>query len=189
MKTWFAADHHFDHTNIIKYANRPFACKEVMNIEMINRHNSVVAPDDDVYFIGDFSFCQPAKTVDILKQMNGRKYFIPGNHDKGMNTAEIKAQFVRFYPYDSHPTIKVQGAGGQHQSIVLNHFAQRVWNRSHHGVWHLYGHSHGSLPDDPNAYSLDVGVDCWDFYPVSFAQIAQKMKQKTFVPVDHHGAS
>ena len=58
---------------------------------------------------------------------------------------------------------------------------------SHVGAWHLYGHSHGLLPDDPNALSLDVGVDCWGFRPVSFAQIQACMATKTWKPVDGHG--
>jgi hypothetical protein len=29
---------------------------------------------------------------------------------------------------------------------VLCHYAMRVWNRSHHGAWHLYGHSQGESP-------------------------------------------
>jgi hypothetical protein len=45
------------------------------------------------------------------------------------------------------------------QPIWLSHYAHRVWMRSHHGAWHLYGHGHHSLPDDPHARSIDVGVD------------------------------
>ncbi len=37
------------------------------------------------------------------------------------------------------------------QPIVICHYAMRVWNRSHHGAWHLYGHSHGNLPDTPTS--------------------------------------
>ena len=32
------------------------------------------------------------------------------------------------------------------QLVVLCHYAMRVWDRSHYGSWHLYGHSHGNLP-------------------------------------------
>ncbi len=47
----------------------------------------------------------------------------------------------------------------------MNHYAQRVWEHSHHGSWHVYGHSHGSLPDDIKSKSIDVGVDTeWRTY-------------------------
>jgi calcineurin-like phosphoesterase family protein len=63
----------------------------------------------------------------------------------------------------------------------------RVWNKSHHGAWHLYGHSHGTLPDDPNALSFDCGVDCHNYTPISFEQVEAIMAKKTFKPIDHHG--
>jgi calcineurin-like phosphoesterase family protein len=48
-----------------------------------------------------------------------------------------------------------------------------VWNASHHGALHFYGHSHGNLPGD--SQSLDVGVDCWDFRPASLAEIRARL--------------
>lgn len=72
------------------------------------------------------------------------------------------------------------------QRIILCHYAFRVWNSSHHGSWHLYGHSHGSLPDDLGALSWDVGSDNNNFTPISFEQVKEIMSHKTFVPVDHH---
>ena len=44
-----------------------------------------------------------------------------------------------------------------------------------------------SLPDDPNSLSMDVGVDCHNFFPVSFEEFDARMKKKTFKPIDHHG--
>ena len=49
----------------------------------------------------------------------------------------------------------------------------RVWDRSHYGSWHLFGHSHGALPG--YGLSLDVGVDCTGFKPISLEQVAEKM--------------
>jgi hypothetical protein len=44
------------------------------------------------------------------------------------------------------------------------------------GAWDLCGYSHGNLPDDPLAGSLDVGVDGHDFRP--FDEISERMGQK-----------
>ena len=87
-------------------------------------------------------------------------------------------------------TIKVpdESAPGGVQRIVLCHYALRVWDKSHYGTWALYGHSHGTLPDNPHARAIDVGVDCHDFAPVSYERVREIMAAKTFVPVDHHGA-
>jgi len=51
----------------------------------------------------------------------------------------------------------------------------------------LFGHSHGTLPDDANALSIDVGVDCNNYFPFTFDQIKAKMDKKSFKPTDHHG--
>lgn len=74
--------------------------------------------------------------------------------------------------------------------LWLSHYAHRVWRGSHRGVWHLYGHSHGSLADDPHALSMDVGVDVrgYGYWPLSFDEIREAMAQKDWRPVDHHGA-
>ena len=83
-------------------------------------------------------------------------------------------------------------AMGGVQRIVLSHYAMLVWDRSHYGVWHLHGHSHGSMPDDPTARRLDVGVDAWEtdsvklYRPVSYEEVKARMALKTWRPVDGH---
>jgi calcineurin-like phosphoesterase family protein len=47
----------------------------------------------------------------------------------------------------------------------------RTWPASHMGSWQLYGHSHGKLP--PIGFQLDVGVDSWEFYPVSWEEVKE----------------
>ena len=60
------------------------------------------------------------------------------------------------------------------QKIVLCHYAMRVWDGSHYNSWMLYAHSHGKL--ESQGKSFDVGVDCWNYVPVSFDQVVEKMK-------------
>ena len=66
----------------------------------------------------------------------------------------------------------------QRATHVLCHYAMRVWNRAHHGAWHLYGHSHGKLPEAPTTLSMDVGVDNHDFRPWHFDEINLLMTEK-----------
>jgi hypothetical protein len=51
----------------------------------------------------------------------------------------------------------------------------RVWPHHAQGAWHLYGHSHGNLPDEPFALSLDIGVDTHDFRPWHFDELRAVM--------------
>jgi calcineurin-like phosphoesterase family protein len=38
------------------------------------------------------------------------------------------------------------------------------------------------LPDDEMALSFDVGVDCHNFYPVSYEEVKELMKKKKWTP-------
>lgn len=175
MKTFFTADTHFNHSNIIKYCNRPFANKDEMNVEMIKRWNSKVGPYDHVWHVGDFSFSRDGDDG-ILDQLHGVKHLILGNHDNERTISTRNWNSVSHYH-----ELKING-----QMIVLFHYAMRVWDKSHFGSWQLYGHSHGSLPDDPKALSIDVGVDCHNFYPLEFEEIKPIMAKKDFTPIDRN---
>lgn len=56
---FICGDHHFSHKNIMKYDERPFSSVAEMNETMIERHNEVVKPNDEVYTVGDFCFGVP----------------------------------------------------------------------------------------------------------------------------------
>lgn len=61
-----------------------------------------------------------------------------------------------------------------------------VWNGAHYGSWALHGHSHGTLPVVLDSRTFDVGVDCWNYAPISLIEVATEMSKRTFVAVDHH---
>lgn len=158
-----------------------------MNNTLVLNWNDRVQKNDIVYHLGDFTFGDELSAHDYILKLNGHIQFIWGNHDKAMyklyrflnrfTELREKISFIGDFA-----EIKVQG-----QRICLMHYAMKVWPRSHHGSWHLYGHSHGTLPDDPNSLSFDVGVDCHDFAPIHFGKIKELMSKKTFTPIDHHG--
>lgn len=175
MSTFFTADTHFDHLNIIKYSKRPFATAEEMNATLIANWNKIVAPTDTVYHLGDFAV-GGGPAGPYRRQLNGKIHLVIGNHEK-----RALAEAGLFESIDWMMEVKIES-----QMIVLCHYAMKTWNMSHKGSWHCFGHSHGTLPDDPNALSADVGVDCWNYAPVSMAQLRAFMAKKTFKPVDHH---
>lgn len=180
MATYFSSDYHLGHKNVIKYDGRPFKSVGHMDEEIINNHNEVVDPEDTFYFLGDFSF-NKALTEQYLQRLNGKKFFIKGNHD-------YKETIELYKKYGTYLGELAEVSVGD-QRIILCHYAMRVWNKSHRGVWHLYGHSHHSLPDDPTSLSIDIGVNGkgYNYSPLSFNQIKGIMAKKEYKPKDHHG--
>ena len=80
---WVTSDTHFNHNNIIKYCDRPFADADEMNEALIENWNSVVKDGDIVYHLGDVYM--GGKIEPILRRLKGRKRLILGNHDNGKN--------------------------------------------------------------------------------------------------------
>ena len=174
MTHWFTADTHFGHASILKHEpNRPGKNVEEHDEILIRNWNSIVKNGDIVHHAGDFAW----HSADLyLKRLNGQVHLTNGNHDR--LTSEQRSLFASVNDISK---VKV----GE-QLIYLCHYAMRVWNRSHYGSWMLYGHSHGSLPDDPSALSIDVGVDCHNYRPISYEEIVEIMRKKVYVPKDHH---
>lgn len=187
MSIYFTADTHFGHANIIKHCRRPFGTVEEMDAAMIDNINSRVGPDDWMYHLGDFSFRggDPAAYRARIRCRN--VVLVLGNHDPTLADGSPRPEFVALFKAVHRLANVTVQIDGRKQMVVLCHYAMRVWDRSHHGTWALYGHSHGSLPDDPNALSWDVGVDANGFSPLSVPEIAAIMSRKRFVAVDHHG--
>ncbi|HEY5268381.1 MAG TPA: metallophosphoesterase family protein [Candidatus Saccharimonadales bacterium] len=180
----FVSDTHFGHFNIIKYSNRPFDTVEDMNSALIKNWNERVATSDIVYHLGDFAFMTLDQIKNVTKCLNGTKHLILGNHDKTI--IQNKNDLLKCGSFNSIQNYYELKANGEF--IVLFHYGQRVWNKSHRGSIMLYGHSHGSLP--PLGKSVDVGVDCKeitsDYRPVSLDEVLTYMSKREFVAVDHH---
>ena len=85
---WITADTHFGHKNVIEYSNRPFDSVEEMDAELICRWNRVVGTHDTIYHLGDFALTTKKRKIEILKQLNGYKILIRGNHDKTISHCE-----------------------------------------------------------------------------------------------------
>ncbi|MCC6372179.1 MAG: metallophosphoesterase family protein [Bacteroidia bacterium] len=178
-KIWFTSDHHFGHKNILEFSKRPFATVEEMNAELVKRWNERVAKEDEVYHLGDFALMSPGKLRQLREQLNGKIYLIAGNHESSALDCKDCFEWIKDY----HELIVNDSEAHRGQRfIVLFHYAMKVWNASHYGTWHLYGHSHGDLPDDEGALSFDVGVDCHNFYPLSYEEVKQIMSQKKWLP-------
>lgn len=186
-RVWFTSDIHFGHQSMITYCNRPWKTADEMDDGIIRIWNNTVDNADRVYILGDLSMHNWNRSVEILDQLNGQKYLIAGNHDsKLIKNSTFKSNF---HWIKDLFTLKVKDpdAHNGRQLIVLCHYAMKIWNQSHHGAWHLHGHSHGSLNENPNKKRIDVGFDV-HYRPVEYQEIKSMMVNRPeWKPVDHHG--
>jgi calcineurin-like phosphoesterase family protein len=172
--TFISSDHHFGHRNVLQFCSttRPFDTVEEMNEGLITRHNEVVKPKDDVYFLGDFAF-MPANQIEvILERMHGNKHFVFGNHDKPMRQPSIVKHFVWMKDYHELRLTNHK----QLSPVVLFHFPIHSWNRMHYGALHFYGHTHGTVPEMAGGRARDVGVDSNNCYPWNVVDLVALME-------------
>jgi len=172
MTTFFTADTHFGHANIIKYCDRPFQDVDAMNKGIIARWVATVAPADIVYHLGDFAFLPVAQVHEILDQLTGKIHLIAGNHDrKILGDKTLSDRFASVSVLTELSLAK--------KFIVLCHYPLLAWNRSNYGSTMFHGHSHGkSVYPNPQLKILDVGVDCHGYVPVAAEELDKKITQR-----------
>lgn len=103
---YLISDHHFGHTNIIKYCDRPFSKDNqgmVKNAEfMYNAHQETVTENDIVIFLGDVALFRSHTKEDLkrmLKALKGKKFLVLGNHDTMSLNFYKECGFVDVQPY------------------------------------------------------------------------------------------
>jgi calcineurin-like phosphoesterase family protein len=107
----------------------------------------------------------------ILDRLNGRHYLILGNHDEVAKRVAGRFEWVKETFLVQTPT-----------RVWLSHYAHRSWPDSHKFSYHVYGHTHGVLPD--YRYSTDVGVDAKNYRPFSYEELVAYMTAKGQLPPD-----
>ncbi len=197
--TFFTSDQHFGHAAIIKYQRHQFATVTEMDDALVANWNARVGKRDLVYHLGDLAQTR-RDLLAVRPRLNGRIVLIRGNHDDVKLTSDLK--FTSLFdsihdlldvniPIGPHPELDVPA---RVQHIVLCHYAMRAWKNRHYGSWHLYGHSHGNLPDS-DGLAFDVGVDCpyANLAPLSLHDVVRRMTFRTPTATldagDHHKPS
>ena len=160
MTIFFTSDTHFGHGGALGLYGRPFASVALMNEAIIERWNDTVTADNEVWHLGDFAIGQPAaRTTELLARLHGNKHLVVGNNDPVATTGLDDWA-------STHPYIEIEVDS---VSLVLCHYPFRSWRGMAKGWLNLHGHSHGRMKPQPRQF--DVGVDVWDFRPVSLRQI------------------
>lgn len=173
-RTWFCSDHHFGHSNIIKFLDkdgsriRPFDSIQEHDEMIIKYHNDVVRPEDRVYIMGDLAMAR--KDIQTVSRLMGRKILIRGNHDI-FKLDDYLPYFddivsMRVYPKENFIVT--------HIPIHPNQLGSR-WRANVHG--HLHSNlvlQHDSMVPDPRYISMCM--EKIDFRPVEFSDLLKRIK-------------
>ncbi|EPD80949.1 metallophosphoesterase [Paenibacillus sp. HGH0039] len=155
---FFISDHHFGHKLIIDFESRPFADADEMTDVMIQKWNAVVGSEDKVFHLGDFSFLNQERTQEIVGKLNGYKFLVLGNHDRGRSRSWwLDAGFDEVSEY---PVL-------YKDFFLLSH--EPVYMNKHMPYVNVHGHIHGQKYEGKNYFN--VCVEHWDYTPLTFEQI------------------
>lgn len=160
-----------------------------MNLELVANFNSQVTEEDHTYILGDIGFGSPERTMDFLKQMNGRKTIIHGNHDRELIKSDVfqnqeqrrLAGIIEDTPYK----VVTHTVDGARHGIVLFHFRIASWDGAHHGSIHFYGHEHGNGPV-METRCMDIGVDTNRMLPYHLDSAVRMVRDRAKTVSGHH---
>lgn len=195
---------------------RDFPNEVAMTEHLVENINKCIKEDDILYFLGDWSFGGIDKIWKFRKQINCETiHFILGNHDHHQEANKeiyipIEDNYILgkldipidpFKKKDGKFCVEIRNLFSSVNHVLhttigknkffLSHYAHRVWNQSHHGVIHLYGHSHSSLEATPWGKSMDVGIDnafkiLGEYRPFHINEILEIMNKREIHIIDHH---
>ena len=169
MTIFFTGDTHFGDPRVLRIDKRPFRTLAEHDEGLVARWNEAVSPDDEVWHLGDFALhVAPERIGQLLDGLHGRKHLVTGNNDGPATIAAPGWASVQ-----SYAELEIDG-----HSLVLCHYAFRTWKNMGRGWLDLHGHSHGKLTRQTRQY--DVGVDAWDYRPVTLATIltSSRLRQR-----------
>ncbi len=167
---WLTADSHFGHSNIIRHCHRPFLSVEEMNESIIENINSAVKPNDTLFHLGDFAWRNQFAHFRSLIRCK-RIILIVGNHDPITPTGQPHPSLNNVFTNAFTLYILRVRMNGKKRRVILSHYAL---NNSG-GILNIHGHHHGTI-GCLHQGSIDVGVDCWEFKPISLDKGNQIME-------------
>lgn len=192
-RIFITSDTHFGHTNLIKGISKwedKWGCRDFNGLEdhnkaIINGINNHVKCDDILYHLGDWSFGGMENIKKFMYQVNCQTiHLCLGNHDE-----HIRKEIFYSSLFSSIQDV-LQVKHGQHK-FFMSHYAHRVWEGSHKGVIHCYGHSHSTIEKEPWGKSMDVGIDnafklLGEYRPFSIEEVISIMDKREIKFVDGH---
>lgn len=147
-----------------------------MNEAIVERHNSIIDAEDEVYLLGDIMLGgSDSQGLDFIKRLNGKITIIGGNHDTHARRKKYEELGIPVYDALAFTYRKYH--------FYLSHYPTLTTNLEKESLrqctLNLFGHTHQTTNfynDTPFMYH--VGVDSHHCYPISLDVIIEAMKVK-----------
>lgn len=171
MAIFYTSDLHLgDGGKTIEKCNRPFASLEEYEAALKIKWNSKVSNDDKVYILGDLCCSKQFEIEKFIRDLNGTKYLVEGNHDHHWLTEKNTMLFEE--------TCKMKIMVDEDRFVHLCHYPLWDWYKKDYGSYHIFGHIHNSdIPRETSKLimnSFNCGVDVNDFEPVTLDEMIIK---------------
>lgn len=167
VKIYVISDTHFGHENSLKWTDsegnklRPFNTVDDLNNTIITNWNNTVTNQDHVYHLGDVVINK--KYLDLVKQLNGHKRLVRGNHDIESTSKFIEVEFKEIYGVRVFPGLK----------CILSHFPIHIECLREDWI-NVHGHLHSSNLNDLRY--INVSVEQINYTPVCLEDILNKRR-------------
>lgn len=169
---YYIGDMHFGHEKVIEYDKRAFSSVDEMDNVLIMNWNRKVSDEDHVYIIGDFAYRSEYDASHYLKQLNGHKHLISGNHD--LKTIEDQEAMEYF-----ESVCKLGYVNDAGRDVVMCHYPLAEWNgcrRNKNPSYHVYSHIHNRINDisefmKSREYALNSGCMINGYTPCTLDEL------------------
>ena len=169
---WLTSDWHFNHDKEFIWKERGFNSVQEMNEAIIERHNSKVEDDDDVYVCGDLVMGDLEAGEECLQRLKGKLHIILGNHDT--------ANRIKMYEKYAVEIVYATTLKYKKKSFYLSHYPTLTGNEDDPKVViNLHGHTHQTTAfTEGYGFMYHVGMDSNMCYPISLDEILENLKDK-----------
>lgn len=172
---WYTSDWHFCHDKDFIWKVRGFSSIDEMNEAIVERHNSIVKPNDIVYCLGDCIMGKAENGIKYLKALNGHLRIIFGNHD----TPKKISQYIDNCTNIEWGSLSSKRDISKKLKFFLCHYPVIASNGNDtNKVISIHGHTHSEDKFEYTSQFLayNVAMDAHNCYPVAEENILKDIK-------------
>lgn len=179
-KIYFISDLHFGHDRDFIYEKRGYKNIYEMNEDLIEKWNSVVSLEDDVYVLGDLML-GPEENVKYIKQLKGSIHIILGNHDSSTR------QNLYNQCYNVVEVVYATQIKYNKQVLYLSHYPTLCANYDDDKplkakVINICGHTHTFDPfcDWEKGLIYHVEIEAQNGYPIEIEDMLEQIRKRFY---------